>query len=50
MTIFAMCMRTYIDFQNSNNEDANITFGISDPIMGVTMEKVEMHTGMGIKY
>ena len=24
MTIFAMCMRTYIDFQNSNNEDANI--------------------------
>ena len=34
----------------SNNEDANITFGISDPIMGVAMGKVEMHMGMGIKY
>jgi len=43
-------MHENTDFQNSNNEDANITFGISDPIMGVTMEKVEMQTGMGIKY
>lgn len=50
MTVFAICMRTHIDFQNSNNEDANKIFGISDPIMGVTMEKVEMQIGMGIKY